>query len=462
MKQKAEYTDLALRAVAAGRRAGADGAEAFLSDTESVQVTVSGGKIEQVNAAREAGIGLRLLKDRRMISGSTNELSPDAVENLVRELMRKLPYHTPDEFHTIPGGESGMLEKEWSGYADLITYDPAIAEAPVEDKIRKALRMEAAGLEFSPKISGSMMVVYQDSASCIYLANSNGIAGWFPASGCGGGVEMSAAEGDDHQSGSYSQAYARYADFNPDVIGRRAAEKAVRMLGARPMASCEIPMVVSPEVGAEIFSFLAGLLSADEVQKGRSLFAGKLGAPVASPAFTLIDDGRLKGGLSTAPVDGEGVPQQTTPLIVDGILKNYLYDSYSARKGKTRSTGNRRREGYDSRGGIGPTNFYLQPGRWKPEEIIAGLRRGFYLSEAIGIFAGINMASGDFSIPAAGFLIEGGRLTRPVRGVSIGGNLFELLRSVDKLGNDLTWFQSLGCPTFSVSTIKIGGGTPEA
>jgi PmbA protein len=457
MKANRDYMDLALLAVDRARKSGADAAEAFVSDAESVQITVSNGAVEQVNAVREAGIGLRLLRDQKLIFGSTNELSRNAMRDLVDDLIRKVPFHTPDEFNVITGQESALLDRPWSSYADSITYDPRIAEAPVQEKIQQAMRLEKAGLGFSPKVSGSMMVIYQDNTSYIYLANSNGISGWFPGGGCAGGAEMAAAEGSDHQSGSHFKAVAKYADFNPEEIGRAAAEKAVRMLGAKPVASCEIPMVIAPEVGTEIFSFLAGMLSADDVQKGRSLFAEKLGTKVAADNFNLVDDGRMKGGLSTAPVDGEGVPQQTTSLVVNGVLKSYLYDSYSARKGKVKSTGNRARGGYGSSGAIGPTNFYLQPGAVKPEEILAGIKRGFYLTQAIGIFAGINTASGDFSIPAAGFMIEQGKITSPVRGISIGGNLFALLKSVDKVGSDLTWFQSLGCPTLSVASIKIGG-----
>ena len=457
MKEKREFMDFVLLAVDRGKKAGADAAEAVIIDTESLQVSVSGRQVEQVNAVREAGIGIRLLKDQKMIFGSTNELSLTAIQNLVVDLVRKVSYHSPDEFNVIPGKEDGMLDRSWSSYADSITYDPGIAEAPVEDKIQRALRMEGAGLDYSPKVAGTMTGLYQDATSFTYLANSHGISGWFPSSGCVGYLEVSAAEAEDHQSGSFSKASAKYADFAGEAIGRAAAERAVRMLGAKSIASCEIPMVVTPQVGTDIFSFLAGMLSADEVQKGRSLFAGKLGTQVAAEAFHLIDDGRLKGGLSTAPVDGEGVPQQTTRLISGGILQNYLYDSYTARKGKTKSTGNRTRSGFGGAGVIGTTNFYLEPGMAKPEEILAGIRRGFCLTEAIGIFAGINPASGDFSIPAAGFLIENGRLTSPVRGISIGGNVFAFLKSVDKVGNDLTWFQSFGCPTFSVSSIKIGG-----
>jgi PmbA protein len=457
MKEKKEYMDLTALAVDAAGKAGADAAEACISDTESVQVNVSGRQAETVNAVREAGIGVRVLKGQKLAFGSTNELSRKAVQALVQDLMKKVVFHTPDEFNVIAGTEAGTLEGGWASHGDLITYDPQIAEVPVQEKIKRAIELEASALDYSPKVVGSMITIYQDASSYVYLANSNGVAGWFPSAGCGGVAEVSAAEGDDHQSGSFGKACAKYVDFDPTEVGRKAAENAVKMLGAKPIGSMEIPLVISPEMGPQLLSFIAGMLSADDVQKGRSLFAGKLDSQVAAAAFNLIDDGRLKGGISTAPVDGEGVPTQTTPLIVDGVLKTYLFDCYSAKRGKTKSTGNRSRSGYSSAGGIGPTNLYLKPGEIKPEDIIGAIDKGFYLTEAIGLFAGIDSASGDFSIPSAGFMIEKGTLTFPVRGISIGGNLFELLKAVDKIGSDLTWFQSVASPTFSVRSIKIGG-----
>lgn len=460
MNVKKEYQDIAEFAVEQAGKAGggaAVAAEAYVNDAESIQVTVNGRAVEQMSAVKEAGIGVRVLRDSKLAFGSTNDLSRKSVGALVEGLVKKVVYHTADEFNVIPGKEDGTLAAGRQGYEDLGSYDPSVAETPVQEKIKTALRTEAAGLDFSPKITGSMMAVYQDGTSFVYLANSSGMSGWFRQSGCGGGVEFSAAEGEARESGSFSKGVVRWADFNPEEVGRKAAENAVSMLGAKPIPSAEMPLVVSPEIGTQFWSFIADMLSADNVQKGRSLFAEKAGTEVAAKGFTLIDDGRLKGGTATAPVDGEGVATQTTPLIVDGVLKTYLYDAYTARKGKAKSTGNHTRGGYGSAGGIGTTNLFLKPGNATPEEVFAGIGRGFYLTVVLGLFAGIDAASGDFSIPSAGFLIEKGRKTRPVRGVTIGGNLFELLKAVDKIGNDLTWFQSLGSPTFSVRSVKIGG-----
>jgi len=458
-KEHLDIAELAVeRAKKAGRSAGAAvAAEAYLSDQETIQVNVSGRAVEQMNAVKEAGIGVRVLRDGKMAFGSTNDLSKEAVGGLVDGLVKKVVYHTADEFNVIPAKDDGGLGGGAAGFEDMGSYDPQVAEVSVQEKIQKAIRMEAAGLDYSPKVSGSMTAIYQDGTLFTYFANTNGISGWFRQSYVAGGVEYSASEGDVRESGSYQNGYVKWADFDPEAFGRKGAESAVSMLGAKPVPSGEMPMVVSPEIGTQFWSFIAGMLSADEVQKGRSLFAEKIGTDVAAKSFTLIDDGRYRGGTSTGPVDGEGVATQTTPLIVDGVLKTYLHDCYTARKGKAKSTGNHSRGGYKTAGGVGTTNLYMKPGDAAPEAIFAGIDRGFYLTVVLGLFAAIDSASGDFSIPAAGFLIEKGKKTVPVRGVTVGGNLFELLKAVDKVGSDLTWFQSLGSPTFSVSSVKIGG-----
>jgi PmbA protein len=457
MKQKKEHMDLCQYAVDQAIKTGADAADAFITDSQRVEIFASNRAVESVNSSSDAGVGITIMKDQKIIFSSSNELLKSSIKELVSDLLKKVPYHTADEFNVIYGKEYGVLEGNWADYTDLLSYDPKITEMPIEAKIKRAVGLETAALDFSPKISGSMLVQYADQVSFCYFANSNGISGWYPRGGCNGFGWFSAAEGDERQSGSLSRGCVKYDDFDEVSLGRKAAEIAVQMLGAKPIKSCEVPMVVSPEIGVDLLAYIVGMLSADPVQKGKSLFAGKIGEIVAASSVTLVDDGKMKGGMATQPVDGEGVPRQTTPLITDGVLKNYLYDCYNAKKGNTRSTGNRGRGSYQSSGGIGSTNLYMKPGNVSPDEIIAGIKDGFYLTTAFGLHAGINDVTGDFSLPVAGFKIENGQTTFPIRGVTIGGNLFEFLKSVDDIGDDLTWVQATGCPTFSVANIKIGG-----
>jgi PmbA protein len=371
--------------------------------------------------------------------------------------MRKGAYHSEDEFNVIPGPESGRLEGDWSSYRDLISWDGSVSEIPIEEKIDSALRMEAAALAADPRVVGCMGASYSDQEGRMYLANSRGLSGWYPASSCVAYLQVIAAEGEDRQSAFDFFASVSPGGFDPEGVGREAADKAMRMLGAKPMESCELPLVIDPYVGTEILGYLGGMLSADEVQKGRSLFADKLGSAVATDTLNLVDDGTLRGRLGTSPVDGEGVPRQRTPLIVDGVLEGFLHNSYTAKKGGVPSTGNHSRSGYQSGGGVGTSNLYIAAGAQTSEDILAGISDGVLVTQVIGLHAGIDPASGDFSIPMAGFRIQGGEVGAPVRGVTIGGNLFDLLASVEAVGNELTWAGPTGSPMLAISTVKIGG-----
>lgn len=462
MKMNQTLMNLVEFAVEQAKKNGADSVEAFISDSQAVDIDVNNQEIEKLNARKQTGIGLRILKDGKMIFGSSNDLEKAAVKSFISGLIKKIPYHSKDPFNIIPGKPGKYFQKPWSSYDQLLAYDPEVARVPVKEKIKRALDMEKAGFSYSPRIKASMIIRYTDSTSLIYLANSSGISGWYPQTRCSGDVWITAADKDEKQSGRYRQASAYYHKLDVTGIGRKAAETAVSRLGAKPMPGGELPLVIDPVVTSDLLVFFALMLSADEVQKGRSLFTGKIGSAVANSNVTLIDDGQLKGGIGTAPVDAEGIPHQTTPLVEKGILKQLLYDSYTAQKARVKSTGNRIRSSYNQEGQIGVTNLYIQPGKTKRKDLIAKVDKGFYVDYAIGVFAGIDTTSGDFSIPCAGFMIEKGAITYPVQGASINGNLLGLLKSIDTVADDLTWIYNYGdvnygSPTFSVSGIKISG-----
>ncbi len=457
MKFNKEYYNLAEFAVDKAKNAGADSVEAYITDTQSAEIMVSGREPESVNAYRDAGIGLRILKNDKLVFGSSNDLSKESVESMVSDLIKKVPHHTPDEFNVIPDKALGTLSGSWSDYPDLISFDPQMVEIAIEEKIKKAVALEISSFDYSPKVKGSMFCMYMENSQIVYLVNSNGIAGWYPSSGCGGGVNVIAVDGTEQQSGTQMSSSVSFSGFDAVATGRKAAENAVKMLGAKPIESCELPLVIAPEVGMNLIGIIASMASAKSVQTGKSLLAGKLNEKLAADSFSIIDDGRLKDGFGTAPVDGEGIARQTTPIIDNGVLKNYMYDCNTAIKDGVKSTGNRTRGNYQSSGGVGPSNIYLEQGTYTPDEIISGIERGFYMNVAFGLHAGIDQTSGDFSFPAAGYMIEDGKFTSSVRGISAAGNLFELMKSAEKIGNDLTWMQSAGCPTFSVSNITIGG-----
>ncbi|MGB9793241.1 MAG: metallopeptidase TldD-related protein, partial [Thermacetogeniaceae bacterium] len=211
-----------------------------------------------------------------------------------------------------------------------------------------------------------------------------------------------------------------------------------------------------PYVVTNFLGLIASTLLADAVQKGRSLFAGRIGQRVASEGVTIVDDGTLPGGLMSSPFDGEGVPSQKTILIANGELLGFLHNSYTGRREGVPSTGNAKRASFKSPPEVGITNFYLAPGEKNPQEIIEKTEKGFYVTEVMGMHTA-NPVSGDFSVGAAGIWIENGELTIPVRGMVIAGNILELLMNVDMVGSDLRFFIGTGAPTIRVAGLTVSG-----
>ncbi len=207
---------------------------------------------------------------------------------------------------------------------------------------------------------------------------------------------------------------------------------------------------------AELIEVLVGPLSAEAVQKGKSLFANRLGKMVGAIALKIIDNGLLPNQIGTAPFDDEGTPCQKTILINDGILTNYLQNAYTAKKGNTQSTGNAARGGFKTLPAIGPTNLYIEPGKKSQSEIVKAINKGLLVTRLMGIHT-INPISGDFSIGAAGLVIENGKITHPVRGITIAGNIIDMLEAIEEVASDLRFIGNVGAPSLLINHISISG-----
>jgi PmbA protein len=239
------------------------------------------------------------------------------------------------------------------------------------------------------------------------------------------------------------------------MVFEKAADRTIALLGGKTIPSGSVPVIFDPSVACGFLSLISGAVCADSVQKGKSFLAGKLGETVASKKITLIDDGTLEKGLATSPIDDEGIPTQKTVVISEGKLNHFLYDYYSALKDGTLSTGNASRAGFKSSPGCDTTNFYLQAND-NPREKIMAETRGLYLYEVMGLHMA-DPISGDFSVGAIGAWIENGEFKYGVRGITLAGNLIELLKNVDAVCDDLTFFGSIGSPTIRVQGLTVSG-----
>ncbi len=240
----------------------------------------------------------------------------------------------------------------------------------------------------------------------------------------------------------------------PEAVGTTAARRTLRRLGARKVPTQHVPVVFDPDMAASLLRSICAAVSGPALYRDASFLAGKLGQTVAAPSLTVVDDGRMAGGLGSKPFDGEGQATRRTVVIQDGRLASYLLNTYTGRKLGLASTGNALRS-LGQQPTVGPTNFYIPPGPTPPEEIIRSVDQGLYLTEMIGF--GVNLVTGDYSRGAAGIWIDGGELAYPVEEVTIAGRLPEMLCDIEMVGSDLTWHGSVAAPTLKIGSMTVAG-----
>jgi PmbA protein len=430
------------------RRRGAEASEAYFERSEDLAIEVRDGAVENLKVAQESGVGIRILRSGCLGFAYTSDRSWPALQEAVDAALANARVSASDPFNNLP--------EPPAAYAGMNLGDPRLQEIPLEDKIELARRIERSGRAYDPRIQITEQAAYEESRYQVSIANSLGVSASDEGSFCGGGASLVAGANGEQQSGFGIQYTRNYAELDPEAIGREAAFKAVRLLGASRLPTKRAAVVFDPYVVTNFLAVLSSALTAEAVQKGRSLLAGKVGERVAAAGVTVIDDGALPGGLLSAPFDGEGVPSRRTVLIQDGRLVGFLQNSYTGAKDGLASTGNASRGSYKATPELGSTNFYLEPGELTQEQIVQQTDEGIYLTEVMGMHT-VNPISGDFSVGAAGIWIEHGELTTPVRGMVIAGNMLELLEGIDAIGSDLRFFIGKGAPTVRVARLTISG-----
>jgi PmbA protein len=451
------------RLVARARKLGADEAEAYVQKAVTVQIEIKDRQAETVTYKDRNGYGLRVLLDGRMGFAASNDFDAEASDDLTRRLIANTRHHSPDEHNVLPEAGGGIRP-------DVIAppVDETLTSIPIEKKIEKAVAIEIAARQTDSRIQQTAWLLYGDEYRDYAIVSSQGISGRGRSTEIFGLAMAMAAEtgADGHPDQATAQTGIRmdvkptFEALDPAAIGRTAAEFALRMLGAGEGRTDELEAVFPPETGASFVDLVAGMVSAELVQKKKSLFSDRFGEMVASEMVTLIDDGRLERGLASKSVDDEGVPSSTREIISNGRLVELLYDSYTAHRGQCLPTGNAVRNSYASRPGIGPTNFYLRKGTISRDRLIASVPKGIYITEVSGLHASVDQVTGDYSIPCKGLVIAHGEIARPVAGITISGNIFDFFRAISGIADDLSWEVDenvIGVPTFKVGGVKISG-----
>ena len=444
---------LAGRAVARARAAGADHAEALIESGRRLTVRVAGGIVESLKHSATRGLGLRVIVGDRVGFVSSNDLGEDALEDLARHAVALARRSTPDPANGLPTA-TDLGDDPAPG--ELGLHDPAVAALDGTRLAAMAHALERAAIGVDPRVKRVDAANLSASSGGGALANSAGLARTWNGTSVSASVQTLAGDRDGRQqSGSYYAA-ARRLDRLPELeaIAREAARRAAERIGARSVPTARVPVILHPDVAASWLDDLYGACTADAVMMRESWLASLLGEVIASPLVTIVDDGRLLSGVGTSPWDGEGVPTRRNVLVERGRLAMFEYDSYWARRGNTRSTGNASRS-YSSTPGIGYHNLMIEAGAESPAAILARVDRGFYMDDQ-GSY-GYNPVTGDYSFQAQGFWIEKGAKAFPVDGVTVAGRSLDMLRGIVAVGNDLKLETSVCAPTLLIGEMTVAG-----
>lgn len=446
-----DLREIAADVISRAMKAGATAAEAVVREGSEFSTLVRLGQVETLKEAGSRALGLRVYMGQRAASTYSSDFTPDGIERLVKGAVELAHITSEDPYAGLPDpSELGSFS------GDLKLYYEDVYSLPPEQRIDLARRAEKAAITADPRIKNSDGGSFDASNGRKVLANSVGFVGDYRRSYC----SISAAPIAQAEDGSmqrdywYSSARTLGRLESPESIGAKAAQRTLRRLGARKIASTSVPVVFDSETARSLLDTIFDAVNGDTIYRQSSFLEGKLGQKIAAENITIVDDGIMPGGFGTSPFDGEGIPSRRTVVIEKGVLKSYLLNTYTAKKLGLKTTGNAARSlaGTPS---IGYGNFYLDKGRRTPEQIIADIKQGLYIVDLIGF--GVNLVTGDFSRGATGIWIENGELTYPVEEITVAGNLKDMLNNISEIGSDLEFRSSVAAPTLRIDGMIIAG-----
>ena len=439
-------TDRAERLVNAALKTGADAADAVAVRSMSLSVEVRDGAVEESERAEGDDLGLRVLVGHRQAVVSTNDLAGDASVALAERAVAMARAAPEDKFAGL--ADSALLAHD---FPDLDLLDPDLPSVAALEAMAKTAEQGALTVKGVAKSGGA-------SASAgiggMVLVTSHGFRGAYLGSRHGISMTAIAGEGTGMERDYDYSSSLHAADLDsPEKIGRTAGERAVERLNPRKISTRKVPVVFDPRISGSLVSHLASAANGASVARKTSFLRDKMGAKLFDDGIRIVDDPLRKRGLRSHPFDGEGVAHRRLALVDDGVLHSWLLDCSTARELGLTTTGHASR-GVSSVPSPSPSNLHMEPGRQSPEDLIADIDDGFYVTDLIGM--GVNMVTGDYSRGASGFWIENGKRTYPVSEVTIAGHLFDIFRTLTP-ANDLEFRYSTNAPTLRFEGLTVAG-----
>ncbi len=458
-------TEFAQRLVEIAIKKGADEAETYVKTSKNLNIEVRDQKIDTLESSATIGYSVRIIKDSRL--GFSYSTDPAEIKAIAEKAIESSRYSEPDEYLGLPtppsppltkGGREGVVSLEKGGNGRVKIFDNEIASISEDTAMDLTFLIEISALKQDKRIKKIRKASGSFSTNNTFIVNSKGVNVHYTSTACSARIMAVAEENGDSQMGWDYQGGRFLNEVLFQSVGINAAMRALQLLGAKKITPVKGFVLLSNAVSSEFLGMLQAALSAESVQKKKSMFAGKVGETVISNKINIIDSGILDGKLGSKPFDDEGAPTMHKTLINSGVLTGFLHNTYTAKKDGVNSTGNAIRGGFTGLPAIGPTNLYIEPVSEKYtagfQELIKSVDKCLYVIETMGMHT-VNPISGDFSVGASGLWIENGEIKYPVKEAVISGNMLEMFKKVAITGDDLRFYGSIGSPCLLIQDIDI-------
>ena len=428
-------------------KSGAEQAEVFMKSYKNLTVDIKGQEVDSLTSSLSYGYGLRVIRNNRLGFAYATDIKEK--DSVIKQAVESAGFSDEDSFLGLP---------EQSEPAQIEVYDPAVSDMKEDDAINLTVLLEKSAFDADNRIKKVRKASGSFTTTETVIVNSKSVNTSYLSTSCTAQIMAIAEDGQESQTGWDFSGSRFLSDVSFEKTGRTAAERSLQLLGARTIAGSRTNVILDNSVTIDFLGIFASSLSSEALQKGKSLLQDKLGKAVISPRINIIDSGLRPGKLGSRPVDDEGVPTSENILVHEGVLQTYLYNTYTARKGNTHSTGNASRGSFSSLPSVGITNLFIEPatveGCLGKKELFKFLGRGLYIVDAMGVHTA-NPVSGDFSLGVTGLWIEGGEVRFPVKEAVISGNILEFFNKVAAVGDDLIFYGNMGAPSIIISDVDI-------
>ncbi len=436
-----------------GKNNGLKDMEVYYSTGSSLSLKVFQKELDGYSLSESEGLSLRGVYKGKMGYSYTEKVDETSIDQLVRDVAENATIIDSDDEEIIFEGSND--------YKEVDSFNPILSNVSEEEKIEFVKSLEEEAFKLDKRIASVEVCAYGDgygetimsNTKGLYLQDKNNIAYTY--------IVVVAKEGEDIKTGMAYRTGNDFGKFDAKEIAKEAVNEALALLGAKSVKSGDYNIIIRNSAAADLLEAFTGIFSAEAVQKNLSLLKGKIDEKIASDKFTLIDDPYMDGGLASKSFDGEGVACKYKKVVDKGVLKTYFHNLKTAKKDGIETTGNASKGSYKSSINIAPSNFYVEKGERSLDDMIASMEKGIMITELQGLHSGLNSVSGDFSLAALGFLIEGGKISRPVEQITVAGNYFEMLKNIEETGSDLKFGLPgeayIGSPSLKIKKLSVAG-----